>query len=131
MNTRCNGEVTPVCPGHSPLDKYPDCLTEALYGGMFDAETGTVDGFGMWVGLVIQTEAETVDGGQGVEVVIPAGTCLIITENDQGHLTVTTYDTAEEAQSAYDEWERLYGEWCEVAEAREAMITSSTGRVGW
>ncbi len=123
-------EVSPNCPGHSVMDKFPDCLTEALYGGMFDAETGTVDGFGAWVGLVIQAEAETVNNGTDTPVTIPTGTALIITENDRGHIRVEEFTTAEEAQAAYDEWERLYGEWCEVAEAREAMITSSTGRVG-
>lgn len=120
-----------MCPGHSPFDKYPDCLTEALYGGMFDAETGTVDGFGYWVGLVIQAEAETVDGGEGVEVVIPAGTCLTIVENDRGHLTVTTYDTAEEAQTAFDDWEERFGAYLDSVDTREARITSSTGKVGW
>jgi hypothetical protein len=129
---RCDAEVSPKCPGHSPVGKFPDCLIEALYGGSFDEETGTVDGFNRWVGLIIQAEAETVDMDTVAEipVTIPAGTFLIITENDQGHIGVETYPNAEEAQSAFDEWERLYGLWCEAEEAREAEIMTSSGRIG-
>lgn len=129
--THCPADMSAKCPGHAVVDKFPDCLTEAVYGGMFDEETGTVDGFGVWVGLVIQEVAETINNGTDTPVTIPAGTFLIVTENDQGHIWVDTYPTAEAAQSAYDTWERLYAEWSEVAEAREAAITSSTGRVGW
>jgi hypothetical protein len=126
----CDAEVSPRCPGHSTVDKFPDCLIEALYGGMFDEETGTVDGFDRWVGLIIQAEAETVDTVTEIPVTIPAGTFLIITENDQGHIGVETYPTAEEAQSAFDEWERRYGLWCDAEEAREAEIMISNGRIG-
>lgn len=126
----CEAEVSPQCPGHKAVDKFPDCLTEALYGGFVDEQTGTVDGFGWWVALIIQNTAETVDTMVDVPVTIPAGTFMVIVENDRGHIGVETFPTAEAAQACFDQWDTTYGEWLEIAEIREATIAASMGRVG-
>lgn len=130
--TKCDPVVSPECPGHASVDKFPDCLSTALYGSNFDATTGTVDGFNRWVGLVIQAEAETIDCHENdIPVTIPAGFAAVLTEDDRGFIGWTTYDTAEAAQHDFDRWESAYADYCEDAECREARIVSSTGRTGW
>lgn len=127
--TYCAPGISPECTGHTPTDKYRECLVSALYGSHMDATTGTVDGFNRWVGLVIQAEAETVDDGD-TPVTIPGGTFGVLTEDDRGFITWDTYDTAEAAQGAFDDWELRYGLWCEAEEMREAEIMTTSGRIG-
>lgn len=127
--TTCPAEISPDCPGHQGWEKFPDCLSDALYHNDNDSETGTVDGFGWWVALYVQDMAETIDHGD-IKVTIPAGTFLIIRENDRGHIHTDEYDSAEEAQAAFDDWEARYGAYLDECDAYELGITSSTGRVG-
>lgn len=128
----CDPSITPSCPGHESWENLSDCLTAALYGCTHDDSTGTVDGFGVWVGLVCQDLAETLDPEMpdGVGVTIPAGTYCLIIETKSGSVTRLDYDTAEQAQAAFDLWEQQYEAYCEQVEYRENRITSSTGRVG-
>lgn len=125
----CPADVSPDCPGHEGWERFSDCLTDALYHAKADDQTGDVDGFGWWIALFIQGKAETIDHGD-IKVTIPAGTCLIIRENDQGHIHVDEYESAEDAQSAFDDWEARYGAYLDECDARELGITSSTGRTG-
>lgn len=127
--TRCPEDVSPDCPGHQGWERFAECLTEALYYSTDNGRTGNVDGFGWWVALFIQDTAETIDHDD-LKVTIPAGTYLIIRENDQGHIHVDEYETAEEAQAAFDDWEARYAAYLNEQDARELSITSSTGRVG-
>jgi hypothetical protein len=43
-------------------------------------------------------------------------TYLIITNNDRGSVYATSFDTAEEARAAYDEFDHAYGIWSEANE---------------
>jgi hypothetical protein len=124
--THCPASVSPKCPGHQGWEKFPDCLTEALYAAP-DETTGDVDGFGYWYGLVIQEKAETLESDT-CPVTIPAGTFWLISESNQGHVTVTEYLTAQEAQQAYDLADIAYGEWCAGQDYAEYSIVSSTGQ---
>lgn len=127
----CDAKVSPACPGHSVVDKFRSCLIDALYGATFNDTTGTVDGFGRWVGLVIQDAAETIHGhSDGIPVTIPAGTYGLLFEDEYGFVDWQTYTSAEDAQHAFDRWAELYGLWCEAEEAREAEIMMSSGRIG-
>lgn len=126
---RCPADVSPDCPGHGTWERLTSCLDEALYHHV-DVSTGHVDQVGWWVGLAIQDEAETVDLADGVPVTIPAGTYRLYRETEAGHVYVTAYDTAEDAQHAFDTWESAYGDWCHGEDMREARIVSSTGRTG-
>lgn len=128
--TECDPSVSPDCPGHSPTDKFPDCLIGALYFSGSDECTGDVDGFGWWVGLYLCEKAETIDDGTGVKVAVPAGTYAVITEDDRGFIGFDLYSCAESAQRMFDAWEADYGLYCEQSDSREERITSSTGRVG-
>jgi hypothetical protein len=128
--TRCPVEISPECPGHEQWQKFKTCLITALYGDTFNYTTGTVDGFGRWVGLVIQDTAETVDTVEGVPVTIPAGTYALLMEDDHGFIDWQTYTTAEDAQHAFDSWAEAYGLWCEAEDAREAEIMATSGRIG-
>lgn len=128
--TICDPAISPNCPGHKPVDKFRDCLTEALFYADHDATTGTVDGFGVWVGLIIQDMAETLDSTRDLPVTIPAGTFLVLTEDDRGFVGVDQFDTAEDAQARFDTWEAAYGDYRAGQDAREYAIVSSTGRIG-
>lgn len=128
--TYCPPEVSPGCTGHAVVDKFPDCLTEALFCSDFDASAGSVDGFGTWFGLVIQDAPQTINGPGDGEVTIPAHTYMVISENEHGHIRVESFPSAEGAQSAYDDWEALYDRWEAASDMREASIVSSTGRIG-
>ncbi len=128
--TYCPPEVSPGCTGHAVVDRFPDCLTEALFCSDFDAWTGSVDGFGTWVGLVIQHEAEDIMGPGDCKVTIPADTYMVISATEHGHIRAESFPNAERAQAAYDDWEALYGRWLDASDMREVSIVSSTGRIG-
>lgn len=127
--TYCPGEISPACPGHQGWEKLDSCLLAALYHADHDATCGDVDGFGWWSALIIQDKAETLESAD-CPVTIPAATYWVIQENDQGHVYVCAFDTAEQAQTAYDAHEAAYGAWLDASDAREYAITSSTGRIG-
>lgn len=125
----CPAEVSPNCPGHTVTEKYRDCLTAALIECPDDT-TGNVDGFGLWVGLVIQAEAIELPSGAGVPVFIPADTYRLISEDNDGHVVSVEFQTAEGAQRAFDDWQDDYSAYLHAVDMREHAITSSTGRVG-
>lgn len=125
---KCSLEVSPDCDGHEGWRKFSSCLAEVAY--MYpDMSTGNVDGFGMWVGLMIQEKAEQVDM-MGIKVSIPAGTYAVVRENDRGFIGFEVFETAGAAQERFDAWESAYGAYEEACEHREHTITSSTGRIG-
>lgn len=126
----CPKEISPNCDGHAGVDKFDSCLVEALFYADHDAQTGDVDGFGRWVCLVIQDEAETLDSNRDLPVTIPAGTYMVITTDDHGFVGYDVYESAQQAQEAFDGWEARYGAYLDAFEAREYVITSSTGRIG-
>lgn len=119
----CDKAIAPDCTGHQGWEKVPSCLVDALRMEP-DAQTGTVD-WDVWAGLIIQDKAETFDG-----VNIPAGTYMVITENDQGHVRWEQYPTAQAAQDAFDLIDNAYGDYLHARECREYAIVSSTGRTG-
>lgn len=130
---KCSAEMSPDCPGHEWWERLSDCLTVALHATTDDGSTGNVDGFGLHVRLFIQETTETIDGcayPDTVKVTIPAGTYRLLIEDDQGHVTVLDYDTAERAQAAFDLWEERYSAYLDAEEMRELNIVSSTGRIG-
>lgn len=124
----CGPNVAPGCEGHTSKDKFKDCITQALYAAP-DADTGNVDGFGLWAGLIIQTEPVTLAGEWG-PVHVPADTYRVIGEYNSGRILVARFTTAEDAQEAFDEIEDDYGAYLAGVDEREARITSSTGRIG-
>lgn len=129
--TVCDLAISPECPGHEGWQKFADCLTEALYSAGDDGSTGNVDNFGWHISLIVQDMAETIDAAyDDVKITIPAGTYCLIRTNDQGHVYRDTYDTAEDAQAAFDDWESRYGDYLAGLDAREYAIVSSTGRIG-
>lgn len=123
--TYCDKAIAPGCPGHSPVDKWPDCVTEECWHHP-DQVTGHVDQVDWFVALIIQDKAETTAAG----ITIPAGTYLTIRETGAGHIYVTSHDAAESAQADFDAWEAAYGDWCHGEDMRESRITSSTGGIG-
>ena len=125
--THCDKAVSPMCPGHQGWEKWPDCLTPALWHAN-DGETGNSDCPIGFVVLIIQDKAETLDSDE-CPVTIPAGTYMTIRENDQGHIKVTDYDTAQAAQDAFDQAVAAYDAFMWAQECRELDIISSTGRV--
>lgn len=129
MKTHCDRSISPNCPGHEGTDKFGSCLAEALHYCDHDDTTGDADGFGRWVGLVIQTESETLDSDRDLPVTIPAGTYAIVSEDGCGFTSMDTYDTAEQAQAAFDDWADRYGLYLAEADRREFDIIHSTGRV--
>lgn len=129
----CPAEVSPDCQGHSWADKFTDCVTSALYGAV-DAETGSVDGWGLWVGLVIQTDPVELPGAHG-PVFIPGDTYRLISEDSDGRIVVATFETAAGAQQGFDDLDDAYGGYRRgmedhAVDMREKHITSSTGRIG-
>ena len=129
----CDPNVSPDCRGHSTKDRFRDCLTSALYGAV-DAETGNVDGWGLWVGLVIQTDAVELCGAHG-PVYVPGDTYMLIGEDSDGRIIVSPFRTAEYVQRAFDDLDDAYqgylrGMEDHVRDVREAHITASTGRIG-
>lgn len=120
----CDKAVSPQCPGHEGWEKFPDCLSRALYHAP-DESTGSVD-WDYWVGLVIQEQTETLDSDT-CPVTVAAGTYMTIAENDHGNITIRTYDTAHEAQAAFDESDIAYGEWLSGQDEREWHVMTSTG----
>lgn len=125
----CEAGISPDCPGHASVDKFPNCLIGALYGNDADQTTGNVDGFGRWVGLYVDDQAVTVHHGD-ILVTVPAGTYAVLTEDEHGFIGFDLYDTAESAQAMFDAWETDYGIYCDQADMHEYAITSSTGRIG-
>lgn len=125
----CDRKVTRWCPGHSSWEKFSDCVVESLMHADADEVTGTVD-WHVWAGLYLVEETESITGRDGWSVDIPAGTYAVITENDQGHVHMATYPTAEQAQSAFDQIDRAYGLWCEAEDRREQEIMIMSGRIG-
>lgn len=125
---KCDPTISPKCPGdHEPSkDKWPDCLTPALWFAN-DGETGDSDSPVGFVVLIIQDKAETLDSDE-CPVTIPAGTYLTIRENDQGHITVTEHDTAQAAQDAFDQAVSAYDAYMWAEEVRDLNIIESTGR---
>lgn len=123
--SHCPAEISPNCPGHEGWERFDDCLIAALYHAP-DTETGSID-WRVWAGLVIQEQPETIPGE--CPVTVPAGTYAVITGNDQGHVHLHTYSSAQDAQDAFDEIESAYGDWLSGNDAREYAITSSTGRI--
>lgn len=124
---KCDPAISPMCPGHEGWEKWPDCLTPALWHAC-DAQTGTVESPIGYVVLIIQEKAESLDSDE-CPVTIPAGTYMTIRENDQGHISVTSYESAQAAQDGFDEAERAYGDWSWEQDCRELDIIASTGRV--
>ena len=118
------------CPGHQGWEKLPDCVIEALYGNDPDESSGTVDGFGTWFALYLVHEAEwlTVDGERKVKV--PAGTFVVLVENNQGSVTVLSFESAEQAQAEYDAWDVAYGDYLGGRDHSEYLIVAGTGRIG-
>lgn len=126
--TYCPLLMSVACPGHSEREKFQSCLSEVAYRYP-DEEAGDVDVFGVWVGLMIQDEPIRVHLGD-IDVRIPRGTFAVVTENNQGHIGFTTYDTADRAQEAFDQWMYAYELYCAGRDYDDYMITSSTGRIG-
>lgn len=120
----CDKAVSPQCPGHEGREKFPSCLIQALYH-VADESTGSVD-WHYWVGLVIQEQTETLDSDT-CPVTIPAGTFLTIVKRSSGAIEVTYFDSAHEAQAAYDEADLAYGEWLAGQDERESYVMASTG----
>lgn len=123
--TYCDKAIAPACPGHSAVDKWPNCVTQECWQYP-DEVTGNVDGFGYFVALIIQPKDETTSAG----ILIKAGTYLVIRETDAGHIYVTAFDSADQAQAAFDEWEALYGAYCHGEDLKETSIMASSGRIG-
>ena len=127
----CDPAISPDCPGHEPSkERFGDCLTEALWVGSADGQTGNVDGFGVYVAMYSCPNAETLDPvmPDGPKVTVPAGTFCLITNDDQGNITRVDFPTDEALSEAFDRYEEAYSDYLDV---REFAITSSTGRVGW
>lgn len=125
--TYCEKAVSPKCPGHQGWEKWPDCLTPALWYAN-DGETGNCDSPVGFVVLIIQDEEESLSSDE-CPVTIPAGTYMTIRENDQGHISVTNYDTAQDAQDAFDGAIEAYDAYMWAEEVRDLGIVSSTGRM--
>jgi hypothetical protein len=128
----CDPSVSPDCPGHYGWQKLGSCLIEALYGSTPDDVTGTVDGFGKWVGLFTQDQAETIDmlSDPGtIKVTIPAGTYGLLIEDEYGAVDWQEYTDAQAAQDAFDTWVIEYDRWDAEAEMREFSIVSSVAGV--
>jgi hypothetical protein len=118
-----------MCPGDhdASKDKWPDCLTLALWYAN-DSDTGNVDSPVGFVVLVIQEKAEYLDSDD-CPLVIPADTYMTIRENDQGHISVTQYDTAQAAQDAFDQAVADYDAYMWAEDCRDLDIIASTGRI--
>lgn len=125
---KCSLEVSPDCDGHEGWRKFSSCLAEVAYLWPDDI-TGSVDGFGTWVGLMIQEKAERIEM-MGIDITIPAGTYAVVREDEQGFIGFEVFDTAEAAQDRFDDWSRAYGLYLADQEHAEHTITSSTGRIG-
>lgn len=125
---RCPVEVAPGCGLHTPMDKWQSCLVRALFADP-EEQTGSVDGFGMWVGLNLIHDAVTLEDTWG-PVHVPANTFMLIGENNSGHISVVEFSTAEAAQEAFDDFEADYAAYLHGVETREYTIVSSTGRTG-
>lgn len=124
----CPPEVSPNCPGHAGWQKFGTCLHEALHHADHDAQTGHCDGFGRWVGLIIQEESETLDSNRDLPVTIPAGTFVLLHEDDAGFTLMEEFPTAQAAQAEFDAWEARYDAWQDAEDTREAQIIASQGR---
>lgn len=125
----CDRKITRWCPGHTPWEKFSDCLVESLMYADADESTGTVD-WHVWAGLYLVEEAESITGRNGWSVDIPAGTYAVITENDHGRVTWSDYPTAEQAQEAFDQIDQAYGLWRAGQDMREQEIMIMSGRIG-
>lgn len=125
---KCDPQISPNCPGdHEPSkDKWPDCLTPALWFYP-DESVGDVDSPCGFTVLIIQEKAETLSSDE-LPVTIPAGTYMTIRENDQGHIAVEAFESAQAAQDAYDKACQAYEAWSWAQECRELDIIESTGR---
>jgi hypothetical protein len=111
------------CNGH--LSKYDNCLTEALHEscsamvGWADEEGGSCDSPYGYRWLILghdSIEVKAFDWSGGFDIRTVPGTYLIITTTDQGFVYLESFDTADEAKAAYDEFDRLYGIWSEANE---------------
>lgn len=107
------------CNGH--MAKFDNCLAEALYelGDMYaDEHCGDTDGPGyMWLFLFDDSHRVEPEEWSGMfGFTIAAGTYVTLFTNDQGFVYLTGYLRREEAQAAYDEFEREYSLWAESVE---------------
>lgn len=110
------------CNGHPP--KHDNCLSEALYELGTDYAVEHCGNAIEWWGYMClylfdeshKVEAEDWSGMFGFT--IAAGTYVTLFNNDQGRVTMTGYLTREEAQAAYDEFEREFSLWSESVGCR-------------
>lgn len=118
---KCETEfVTGECAGELHLGKFSSCLDEALYGmALEDVNSGCGDSD--WRGYKSRVDVPDVeefelhpDGADSAVVKVPAGFYIVYTA-PTGGVTVTRYETEEEAATEYDEWEAAYNEWDDQA----------------
>lgn len=109
------------CGGH--IAKFDNCLAEALYElGTDYAEEhcGNAidwDGYAMLFCFDKSHRVKAGDWSGMFAFTISAGTYVIIHTAPSGAVTMTGYLTREEAQEAYDEFEREYALWSERQES--------------
>lgn len=109
----------PACQGH--LGKFSNCLAETLhlltlYDGA-DEVTGTVEFRGHY-SLLLFPEDEKIGKDNPLDHLldtIPRG-FYILHENDQGFVTLATYDTEAEARTVFDAADEAYSTWLESEE---------------
>jgi hypothetical protein len=101
---------TSKCPGHGVNDTLADCLTLALDNTreLCSDCTGNLDGFGLSVTLNLCPDAFTLTA----------------------KMTGLDYDTAGDAQKAFEIYQEQYEAHMGTIDYRDAYITSSTGRIG-
>jgi hypothetical protein len=126
---------TSKCPGHGVNDTLADCLTLALDNTreLCSDCTGNLDGFGLSVTLNLCPDAFTLTAkmtGLDYDVVIPADTYCLLVTNESGSVTRLDYDTAGDAQKAFEIYQEQYEAHMGTIDYRDAYITSSTGRIG-
>jgi hypothetical protein len=135
----CTDDISPDCPGHEGWQRITSCLTGALDQASTDADAsmGDVSELGWYVDMHAFDQAETLEY-DGVKVTIPANTYVILIHRDNGSVTRVTYQTRALLDEDWSVWAEDYRAWDdlqeqreqEASDAREAYITSSTGRIG-
>jgi hypothetical protein len=97
------------------LGKYSSCLDEALDDLSLQEGDGVGDPDYGYAAPVRIEVAETVTLQAGTEheiqVVVPPGNYIVWTST-AGAVTVPQYDTVDEADAAWDQWELAYEAWC-------------------
>lgn len=129
---RCDKAVSPRCPGHTPSkSRFRDCLTEALAVGFPDDETGDTDTFGIHYALHVVIKDEVIFTTNACPVNLRAGTQFLVVTLESGSVRRLDYDTVEAVQAAFELAQNEYAAHLDARAVREALITSSTGRIGW